>query len=380
MKLKKIVMLTNMFIVLILLTACKNNVESSNLDSINSENLQLTSGIIIPKKLQIKLNKNISLDATVVTPTVLPNKVKVIPAQIMNLKNLEKVKQILFANQSFSKVHEESFQYRDGKIGKRENYKAKSGDFLNWEGKGLSCGKALLLDIQEAFNLNGIDTKLYSAKDLPFMSQKEAEKKARGFLETLGVRAGDNLQIYALDYKTMEREQIKHQKEANYDELPLSKRRPIRKWTQADDCYVFCFYQEIDGVMISGLQQFGSRQAQTQTRGPMIVVYYGTQGIVNAIINNVYAITDSTGQSGSPIGLDRALDVLVKKIDDVIMDSSITVTEIEFSYVPKLKSAHREDYYLTPAWIFQLSQYSKDINKNVQTKVIINALTGKEME
>jgi len=277
-------------------------------------------------------------------------------------------------------VHEEDFKYRDGQTGIRENYQSKNGDFLNWDGKSLSCGKTLIFDIQEAFTPGTSSQKVYPAKDLPFMTQKEAEKKARDFLSLLGVTAGKRVQAYALDYRTMQQEQIKHQKDTASEGLPANKRRPVRKWTQEDDCYVFQFQLELNGISVSDQQQFGDPKAQTQTQGPMILVYYGEQGIVNAQISNVYEASGEITGKTSPLSLDQALNILNSKFEDVIMNNPITVTDIEFSYVPILKAANQENYLLTPAWLFQLSQYSKDIKGNVQTRFIINALTGREVQ
>jgi len=381
MKLKGLLLATNIFILIAVLPACGNNVDSSNSGSgSNPESRTAVSEIKIPKTIQKKLGTNVSVDAVVEAPAILPIEAGVIPAKIMKLKNQEKVMTLFSPNQTMSKVHEENFKYRDGQTGVQENFQSKNGGFLNWDGKSLSCGKTLIFDIQEAFTPNPSAQKLYSAKDLPFMTQKEAEKKARNFLSSLGVTVGNNVQVYALDYLILKQEQIKHQKETASNGLPAKKQRPVREWTQADDCYVFKFQLELNGIPVSGQRQFGDPRAQTLTNGPMLLVYYGEQGFVNAEVENVYEASGTAKEEKTLVGLDQALNVLNNKFDEIIMDNPITVTDIEFSYVPKLKAANQENYLLTPAWIFQLSQYSKDIKRNVKTRIIINALTGGEME
>ena len=98
------------------------------------------------------------------------------------------------------------------------------------------------------------------------------------------------------------------------------------------------------------------------------------------MVGHIYEETGSSKQSSTPFSLASAFSVLQEKFDEIILDNPITITNIEFSYVPKLAVANKENYVLTPCWIFQMSQYSKDIQSDVKTRIIIDALTGKEVE
>ncbi len=382
MKLKKSLLTANVFILITLLSACGQGVDNNSdfRASSNTENFTAVSEAKIPKKVQKDLGTNLSVDATIEGPTILPLEVEVIPAKIMDLKNQQEVMTLFSPNQILNKIREDNFKYRDGQIGTQEYFKSKNGDFFNWGGKSLNCSKTLIYDIQEAFSPEPTAQKLYPSKDLPFMTQKEAEQKARNFLSLLGVTAGNDVHVFSLDYQAMQNEQTKHQKEVASAGMPTSKQRPVRKWTLADDCYVFQFQIELNGIPVAGQLQFGNPKGQTQTQGTTLLMYYGEQGVVNAQISNVYKASGGATEKAAPLNLDQALIKLNDKFDDVIMNSPIMVTDIKLSYVPKLKAANQEIYFLTPAWIFSLSQYSKDIEGNVKTMVIINALTGEEME
>lgn len=379
---KKLFIFACLFILIAIFSACGNDTDNSDAGNTSNEGNRATvSQIKIPKTVKKKLGGNLSVDAVVQAPAVLPKETGIMQAKLKTLENKEKVMKMLFPNQSLSKVNEVQFKNQNGQTLIEENFESSNKGFFIWTGNSLNCGQDLMFDIQEAFSLSDSSSqKLYPAKDLTFMTQKDAEKKARDLLTLLGVTASNDLQTFALDYQTMKQEQTKYQKGIGSDDLKPGKHPSLRKWTQEDDCYCFQFHQEVNGVPILGSQQSGESKSPTKPIVPTIVVYYGKQGFINDQISNIFETTGVVKEKHIPVSLDKALDALNNKFDEIIMNNPITVTNITLSYVPELEAANQKNYLLTPAWIFQLSQYSKDIKGNVNTTVLINALTGEEME
>ncbi len=382
MKTKKLLIFACLFILIMAFSACGNDTDNSDTGNTSNEGNRATaSEIKIPQTVKKKLGGNLSVDAVVEAPTVLPKEAGIIQAKKTTLENKEKVMAMLFPNQTLSKVDERQLKSQNGQTLVQEYFKSSNKGFFVWSGNSLNCGQNLMFDIQEAFSLSDSSSqKLYPAKDLTFMTQKDAEKKARDLLTLLGVTASNDFQTFALDYQTMNQEQIRHQKETASAALEFGKKQVLRKWAQADDCYCFQFHQEVNGISILGSQQSGGSKSPTQPIVPTIVVYYGKQGFINAQISNIFETTGVVKEKHIPVSLDKALDALNNKFDEIIMNNPITVTNITLSYVPELEAANQKNYLLTPAWIFQLSQYSKDIKGDVKTTVLINALTGEEME
>lgn len=376
---KKLLMILSVsMIVLTVFTSCGSRHKMERGSS--KSDGELMSETKIPKTLKKELGDNLRVNAAIDAPETLPRSVRKIPARIKVLENQEEVIKLIFRDEPTTKSTSQGAKDREGNSYETERLKSASGKRLQWYGKVMNFSSELGLDINEAFTLSE-DGDKYPARDLPFMKQEEAKQKGREFLKLLGVSVEENVLVNSLDYGTMARMQTEKYNEfkAATSGNMAKKIRPLRKWSKDDDCYALQFKQAIDGISISS-QTFGGAREKTETFGPDIKLYYGKQGYVSGTIGYIYEETGSSEQYGTPLSLDSAFSVLQNKFDEIIMDNPITITNIEFSYVPKLAAANKEDYVLTPCWIFQLSQYSKDIQEDIKTRIIIDALTGKEVE
>ncbi len=370
----------NIFIVVIILTACNNESFQQN-ENMNSQIVStLLSDSKIPKTMNKKLGDNLVVDAAIDGPDILPKAVRQIPVKIKALENKQRIIKTIFGDESTTKSSLTGAKDREGNSTESEHLRSVSGKRLLWYGNMLTFSTELGYDINEAFIPSENDNQ-YPAKDLAFMNQEEVKKETSNFLKLLGVTVDKNVHVNSLDYQTMEQIQLKQYKElkATTDGILAKKIRPLRNWTKDDDCYALQFKQVFDGISISD-QTFGDSRAKTETYGPTIHLYYGKQGYISGVVAHIYQETGSLGQMRPPIDLDTALNVLQNKFDEIIMGNPIKITNIEFSYVPKLVAVNKESYILNPCWIFKMSQYSEDIKSNVETRIIIDALTGKEVD
>lgn len=383
MKIKNILLVINVFLIIAVLSACGK--DTNSIDTVNISNAENNGTVTkIPKSLKKKLSENVVVDAEIDAPEKLPKQMGIYNAKIKELENKEQVLKLLSNNESFKKQPNEEFTDNGGVKRVQETYCSNDNCYLSWSGTQLSYTKDVYFDIQDAFSLTWSGFKsydnemknIYKEKQLEFMTPKEAEKKAREFLSLMGITAC-NVNIFALDSATLKEQQTITNKQCKEDNLPPSKIRPVRHWSKDDDCYALKFNQDLNGVQVSS-QEFG--KSVNQISGPIIHVYITKSGFVNVIINNIFDIMDEPIQSKTPLSLNKALDIVKNKYDEVIMKRPITITDIEFSYVPQLKSANEENYILTPAWLFNLAEYSDDIKDSIDKRLIINALTGEQME
>ena len=374
---KKLPLLLFMLLIVLNLVACDNNVGNDIIGNSKSD-VKLET---IPKSLKKKLSENVVIDAEIDTPKKLPKTAGIIPAKIKSLENKEKIKDILLGEEPIIINDKQTNKDREGKSIQEEYFRTESKKTLIWYGKLLTFSTPLSHDISDAFNPQ-TDDKNYNSKDLSFENRDQAIHNTKKFLKTLGVEVSENVRLNALDYKTMKEKQIKNYNEMIKDAEGKEKNKinPVRNWTQDDECYFMRFKQELNGICVSSGNGLGDAANKTETNGPIIDVYYGKQGYQSVFVGNIYEPTGNATQNGTPIDLNKALDIVKNKYDEVIMKRPITITDIEFSYVPQLKSANEENYILTPAWLFNLAEYSDDIKDSIDKRLIINALTGEQME
>lgn len=177
--------------------------------------------------------------------------------------------------------------------------------------------------------------------DLDFMPYREAGEKMIAFMEKLGLTVSDQYVCYALDCDT-----LASQEDCTDEMGQWVKEQEKGEWTQEDECYLFLFHQEVEGITVSqagyGNIMNGSGNADSD-----IEIIYGQQGIVYLRINHVYTIQEEL-TSMELLTADAVRDILIDAQNLIIGGNEIKVLHMEPVLLPIVVNEKKME--LTPVW------------------------------
>lgn len=251
----------------------------------------------------------------------------------------------------------------------------------NKDGASLGIGGTMLYyekpefdNIYYAFksdtNSNQYNADKYKADvDLSFMSKGDAFNKVKSILSDLKIKVSDKYTCYALDNKTMTNEY--HYVSVSDDDI----HQKTHTFSKDDECYCFLLNERIGDLQISEFS-YGDSDAGTYVPGTEIEVFYGKKGLIMLSITSPYEAV-ATKNKQSIINLDNAIDKFDKKYKKIIITDKITVNNITLSYTASMINADKNEYTLTPAWVFDVTQKFKDHKDNFS--IMFDAFTGEEL-
>lgn len=226
-----------------------------------------------------------------------------------------------------------------------------------------------MMEGDPAYNAN----KYSLEKEFSFASREKAMKDIKEKLLTVGIDIGDNCdyKAYALDYKTMKSEEYAMGMDGKEDKSLYK-----QSWSEADNCYYFVIRQKYDGIPEHHMRYDVEIKMEDDTAP--IQVLYSKNGIEKIDCERIFKFNNEEKEI-SLISFDKIAESIVNTFGNILGDLSYKVTKAELYYMIETKGT-KGTYPVTPVWIINVDQINS--NKEVEKKhqIIIDAITGKEIQ
>jgi len=239
----------------------------------------------------------------------------------------------------------------------------------------------------------------FKKERLDFMDKQQAIDLASNILKSIGINPYGQPEIYSIDFETIQEEQQLRLKEGGlqyFVDVGVAKLKD--KWTKDDEFYYIIYKIEVNGLpcdsigytqMPSGLPVSGSR----------IDIAISKSGLAMMKIKDT--VYQSEGNESKPsvlISVDKALETIEKRFENIILPNKMVITDISLAYSPSLISFEPDTktggiknrkILLIPAWIFKIQQKidnlrggtgEADMELISNTYIRINAITGNEIK
>jgi len=367
MKRRKMITAIILLLMLLVSTSCQRK----STDNLGQSDSNAFSGTGTGGHIQKQLVKNLAVNAAVNAP---PNVQKLNTLIAMPLKldsqKVQELERMFIDNSKFTNQinngEDKYVQTEDGKVFAFEN-----GNYISLRTKKFKY-------IDPIFNLP--DQPYPTAdhfnknKDLSFMPYQQAVNEVKKVLVSIGISVHDEVETYTLDHQTM---QDLEEKLMNDKTLMSTEGNHLilkDQWSSEDDGYFMSIQNALDGIPVFSLNH-GSIDTNTLVSGSFVYAYYSQSGLEYIFANFPYQKMAIDQKDVPIIGVENALAVVKEKYENVILTDPISITRIEFNYVPTLIDNSRETFRMVPAWCFHLIQ-EKD---GTPSDMIIDATNGSEI-
>ncbi len=250
----------------------------------------------------------------------------------------------------------------------------------------------------DTFSLNRRFGEVYTQENLGFMPRSEALGTVSVVLTELSVDIMDDAEIYAIDSFTMQRQQeeeiqreIDKQKAAGISPIqnPTEGYQTKDTFTQEDDFYIFFFKMTQNNIPVTQ-KSYTIQASDRALNGSTARVSFSRNGIIQLHFSGIYQQQGVAESPSTLISMEEALQKAYEEHNAIISTDKVTVTAIDFEYVPVPYNNNYDEVKLIPAWCLILS-YERTINKpskdgkqDLQSSagssmMFINAITGEEI-
>lgn len=349
-----------------------------------------------PSHISKIYDDNFSVDADVHVPDV--NKADILSAKRMSYDE-QKMVSVLFAGENPQKEIDttgDSVSYRDDNATLIFNpgiiyyytedwqyYKFPTEDFgANYE---VYSGSPKLGEV-------------YKEESLSFMTKEEAIESAASVLREFSIDITDDVEIYAIDSASMQAQQDqKIKKMSDYMKSmgitpaddksandPTSGYQTKDKFTSDDDFYRIYFKVQQNDIPVT--QKTYTIQANERAmEGSIVEVSLSKNGIIKLYCSSIYQQQSVDETVTSLLSAEEALQKAMDINNQIISTDKVTVSSIDFEYVPTPYNDNYEEVKLVPAWSLTLvcenTMPSKDGEAESYTRMLfINAITGEEIQ
>lgn len=224
-------------------------------------------------------------------------------------------------------------------------------------------------------------------QELSFLTKQKVIDETANILKELNISPHLPPEIYALDYKTLQKEQerLLREDESFKAFVEMGKVKLKDKWSEDNDCYYMIFQTEMYGIPCDSIG-YTQQSSDFPVNGSEIGAIVSKNGFEACFVKgSVYTEENSVHDIKSLISLEQALESLKEKYNNIILSSKVTVTNISLIYAPVLtgitRNNQKEQIELVPTWLFETEQsYTKGNKKSIGKIIVrINAITGKEI-
>lgn len=252
----------------------------------------------------------------------------------------------------------------------------------------------------EIFSQSRRFSDVYTQENLGFMTRSDAFETVSDVLTELSIDIMDDAEIYAIDSFTMQTQQeekiqrdIDKQKEAGISPIqdPTYGYQTKDTFTQEDDFYILFFKMAQNKIPVTQ-KSYMVQASDRALNGSTARVSFSRSGIIQLYFNGIYQQQGVAESPNTLIFMEEALQKAFEKHNAIISTDKVTVTAVDFEYVPVPYNSNYDEVKLTPAWCLTLA-YERDKTSNKPSKdgkqdsqssvsnkmIFINAVTGEEI-
>ena len=253
----------------------------------------------------------------------------------------------------------------------------------------------------DIFSTNRRFSDVYTQENLGFMTRSEAFETVSDVLTQLSLDVMDNAEIYAIDSVTMQTQQdeeiqrqIDYQKERGASSIqdPTDGYQTKDTFTQEDDFYILFFKMAQNKIPVTQ-KSYTIQASDRALNGSTARVSFSRSGIIQLCFNGIYQQQGVAESPNTLISMEEALQKAFEKHNAIISTDKVTVTAVDFEYVPVPYNSNYDEVKLTPAWCLTLA-YERDKTSNKPSKdgkqdsqssvsnrmIFINAVTGEQIQ
>lgn len=380
MKLFEMVICYMLFFCLTLTTGCSNH--SISMPKEKPLSVVWTTDPSNPDsiKIQGQLDTNLTIDAKIKGPVDL-KEADILRASLLVL-NREVLESRLLQDSNITRKNESSTNL---------HYETADGKQLGISSHSLFFNTPHFNNIRAVFGIayriahyeigDNLDS-YQQNRDLPFLPYAEVIERVKEEFGLLNISVQEPIELYALDYQTM-REQEKIRLDSGLLTDPRDGSVNLKgAWTEEDNCYFLIMHLSLQNIPVFP-SNHGKVEDKTLVYGSSLYACYSVQGLEYLTISAPYQQTGIAQENVPLISLEDALSVVQHKYSNVILTDPTAITEISFFYVPTLVNKSREEFFMRPAWCFQVGQ-EVVVGGTVETAiyyntVIIDATSGQEI-
>lgn len=209
-------------------------------------------------------------------------------------------------------------------------------------------------------------------KELDFLSGKKASEEVIEQLRKIGINNAVVKHIYALPveyHQCIEKDRLKNG-------IITEDEMVGERWNDIGGCYEIVLTTEYDDISISEDEYVA--QDDSAYNGGKIVVFYSKDGIQRLEVPNQYRIIENDYETVQILEKDKILDIIKKKMDNIILTETYTVTKLELCYFPQIINKKSGDFLLQPIWKVEIKGENVEDMENIT--YLFKADTGEEIQ
>jgi hypothetical protein len=256
---------------------------------------------------------------------------------------------------------------------------------------------ASFVSASDIFSANRRFSDVYTQENLGFMTRSEAFETVSDVLTELSMDIMEDAEIYAIDSSTMQTQQeeriqrdIDQQKKRGISPThsPTEGYKTKDTFTQEDDFYILFFKMVQNNIPVTQ-KSYMIQASERPISGSTARVSLSRNGIIHMNFNGIYQQQGIAKSPSTLISVEEAIQKAFEKHNAIISTDKVTVSAIDFEYVPVPYNSNKDEVKLTPAWCL-ISAYemtsdkpSKDGKQDTDISyrmTFINAVTGEEIQ
>jgi hypothetical protein len=253
----------------------------------------------------------------------------------------------------------------------------------------------------DIFTANRQFSEVYTQENLGFMTRSEAFETVSEVLKVLSIDIMEDAEIYAIDSSTMQKQQeeiiqreIDKQKEAGISPIqdPTDGYQTKDTLTPEDDFYILFFKMAQNKIPVTQ-KSYTIQASDRALNGSTARVSFSQSGIIQLNFNGIYQQQGIAESPSTLISVEEALQKAFEEYNAIISTDKVTVTSVDFEYVPVPYNSNYDEVKLIPTWSLTLA-YERDKTSNKPSKdgkqdsqssvsnrmIFINAVTGEEIQ
>lgn len=354
-----------------LLSSCVQS--DKELNKINLEEKQVENKDIqnqIPDVYR-RSEDNIQFEAQVICPNWVRTGEIEIPQIELQLLEEDSIVDEVFKDISISKKTTDELLGEDGKTSKIAYYTGIHEESLSIQSYRVDYNTPFYRNyLSHAFDLERNAEKYSLDKQLAFFDTKTAWDIIKNMFYNMNVEIGVNpsYKSYVLDYQTLSSEEYVIDMNGE-----LAKDAYKESWTEQDEGYYFCVWQNYQGVNIHCPNiEFINEYADFNSPVQILI----TQNEISYLsIGRTFIIMPKENKK-SLVDLEKISDAVIKKLSMIITDAQYTVESMELCYYPK--KMNNDKYEMTAVWILNIVEESPSGNES-DFQMAIDAITAEEL-